>query len=97
VADLYEFGITGTIGPLIADSLPEFSIVAETQWTVLTGTVNSPDELQLVLDLLNANGSPPLDIRITPGHPARVPAASSSERKGGVRPADHATRMTSSR
>ncbi len=65
MADLYEFGITGTIGPLIANGLPEFSIVAESQWTLLTGTVTGPDDLQRVLDLLNANGSPPLDIRIT--------------------------------
>lgn len=66
--DLFEFGITGSIGSIIAACLPEFSIVAETQRTVLTGTVKGPDDLHRELDLLNAHGTPALDIRITRRH-----------------------------
>ena len=57
--DLYEFEITGTIGPLIQSCLPGLDRVAESGWTVLTGTVDGPDELRRVLDLLDAPGHPP--------------------------------------
>ncbi len=63
--DLYEFAITGTIGPLIQSCLPELDRVAESGWTVLTGTVAGPDELHRVLDLLDAAGTPARDVRIT--------------------------------
>ena len=65
---LYEFEITGTIGPLIQSCLPGLSTIAETRWTVLTGTVPGPDELHRVLDLLHAQGTPALDIRISGSH-----------------------------
>ena len=67
VPDLHEFRISGTIGAIIADCLPELHIVTETPWTVLTGTVDSPEELRRVLDLLSARGSPAVDIRMN--HP----------------------------
>ena len=63
--DLYQFEITGTIGPLIRSCLPELDTVTESASTVLTGTVGGPDELRRVLDLLDANGTPALDVRIT--------------------------------
>ncbi len=63
--DLYEFGITGTLGPVIRSCLPELSTVAETRTTVLTGSVRGPAELRGLLDLLDASGTPALEIRIT--------------------------------
>ena len=65
MSDLYEFEITGTIGPLIESCLPELDTVAESASTLLTGTVGGPDELRRVLDLLDAHGKPALDVRIT--------------------------------
>ena len=63
--ELYDFVIAGTIGPLIASCLPGLRTVAESEWTVVTGSVAGPDDLHRVLDLLDAHGIPPLDIRIT--------------------------------
>ena len=63
--DVYEFEITGTVGPLIASCLPGLSVVAESSWTVLTGTADGPDGLRRTLDLLDAHGKPALDIRIS--------------------------------
>jgi hypothetical protein len=65
LSDLYEFEITGTIGPLIRSCLPELDTVTESASTMLTGTVCGPDELRRVLDLLDAHGAPALDVRIT--------------------------------
>lgn len=62
--DIYEFDITGTIGPLIQSCLPGFSAVERAPRTVLTGTVASADDLRRVLDLLNAHGTPARDVRI---------------------------------
>lgn len=78
--DMYELGITGTIGPLIRTSLPGFTTVAETSWTVLTGSVDGPDDLRRVLDLLDAHGTPALDVRITYRHDK--PAAAPGENGG---------------
>jgi hypothetical protein len=66
VPELYDFVITGTIGPLIASCLPGLHTVAESECTVVSGNVAGPDDLHRVLDLLDAHGIPPLDIRI--GH-----------------------------
>jgi hypothetical protein len=66
VPELYEIEITGSIGPLIQSCLPEFGVVVESSWTVLTGTVHGPDDLHRVLDLLHTHGTPAVDIRITP-------------------------------
>jgi len=64
--DLYEFRITGTIGPLIQSSLPGLDTVAESEWTLLTGTAGGPDDLRRILNLLDANGVPALNVRIAP-------------------------------
>jgi hypothetical protein len=68
VPDLYQFEITGTIGPLIRACIPGFDTVAESEWTVLTGTVGGPDDLRRVLDLLDQHGTPALEVRITHRH-----------------------------
>ena len=62
--EIYDFSIAGTIGPLFASCLPGLRTVAESEWTVMTGSVAGPDDLHRVLDLLDAHGMPPLDIRI---------------------------------
>lgn len=63
--ELYEFTITGSIGPMIQSCLVGFSPIAESRWTVLTGTAANPAELRRVLDHLDAHGTPVLDIRIS--------------------------------
>ena len=66
--DLYEFEITGAIGPLVESCLAGFSATSEPSRTVLTGTVDGPDSLRRVLDLLAAHGTPAVDVRIHPHH-----------------------------
>ena len=80
MSDLYEFEITGTVGPLIRSCLPELDTVTESASTVLTGTVRGPDELRRVLDLLDTNGTPALGVRIT--HHRDDPTASSDGAAG---------------
>jgi hypothetical protein len=65
VRDLYELRVTGTLGPLMQACLPEFTTAAESPATVLTGTVEGPDDLSRLLDLLAAHGMPALDVHIT--------------------------------
>jgi len=65
VPELYDFAITGTIGPLLASCLPGLRTVAESQWNVVTGSVAGPDDLHRLLDLLDAHGIPALHIRMT--------------------------------
>lgn len=65
--ELYEFEITGRMGPLIRSCLPELTPAAADQATVLTGTAQSPEHLHRVLDLLDTHGLPP------PGHQAQLP------------------------
>lgn len=61
----YEFHIAGTIGPVVRSALPEFAAVALPSSTVLTGTCGSQEDLQRLLDTLNAHDVPVLDLRIT--------------------------------
>ena len=68
VADIYQFEISGTIGPMVACGLPGLSTIAESSWTVLTGTAAGPDELRRLLDRLDAHGTPALAIRISYRH-----------------------------
>jgi hypothetical protein len=63
--ELYEFEVTGRIGPLMRSCIPELTPTAEDQPTVLTGTARSPEDLQRVLDLLDTHGLPAQDIRIS--------------------------------
>jgi hypothetical protein len=65
MSDMYEIGIAGRIGPLLRSCLPELTPTTEGESTVLTGTVHGPEELRHLLDLLDAHGLPPRDVRIT--------------------------------
>ena len=63
--DVYEFHIAGTIGPVMRSALPEFTAVVVPRFTVLTGTVPGPGDLQRLLDALDAHDSPAVDVRLT--------------------------------
>jgi len=63
--ELYEFQITGRIGPLIQSCLPGFITSPQDQATVLTGTARCPEDLHRVLDLLDTHGLPAQDIRLS--------------------------------
>ena len=63
--DVYEFRIAGTIGPVMRSALPEFSAVVVPRFTVLTGAVPGPQDLQRLLDALDAHASPAVDVRLT--------------------------------
>ncbi len=76
--DVYDFAITGTLGPLSKSCMPELDTVAESAWTVLTGSAAGPDELRRVLDLLDARGFPASSVRIT----SRIGASPGSGRAG---------------
>ncbi|HEY5151375.1 MAG TPA: hypothetical protein VIJ23_16465 [Mycobacterium sp.] len=65
--DVYEFRIAGTIGAVVRSALPEFSAVVVPRSTVLTGTFHGPEDLQRLLDALDAHGPPPVDVRLI-GH-----------------------------
>jgi hypothetical protein len=63
--DSYEIRVRGPIGPLIQACLPGFTAVSAATSTVLTGTALGPDRLQQILDLLNENGLPAGDVRLS--------------------------------
>ena len=63
--DVYEFHIAGTIGPVVRSALPEFSSLLVPRFTVLTGTVPGPGDLQRLLDALEAHDSRAVDVRLT--------------------------------
>lgn len=66
MAESYEFGISGRIGPLIRSCLPGLELATEDEAaTVLSGTASCPTDLHRVLDLLNTHGLPAADIRLS--------------------------------
>ena len=73
MTEFYEFGVSGAIGPLIRSCVPELTPISESGSTVLSGTVRSSDELQSLLEVLDAHGLSPLDIRL---HSRDAPAGS---------------------
>ena len=62
---LYEWRVAGRIGPLVRSAFAALTAVAVPGFTVLTGTVQHPDDLQRLLDALDAHGSPAVDLRVT--------------------------------
>ena len=62
----YEILVGGPIGPVVASTLPGFTITAVPSSTVLCGTAANPDELLAVMNLLAAHGLSPIDTVITP-------------------------------
>jgi hypothetical protein len=65
---VYEFQVTGTVGPLTRAAIPGFDMVAIPRFTILTGRCRGPDELQRLLTALDDNGSPATAVRVNPGN-----------------------------
>ena len=85
--DVYEFRIAGTIGPVMRSALPEFSAVVVPRFTVLTGAVPGPQDLQRLLDALDAHDSPAVDVRLTGhAHTAALPRSDTGGRGDPCRP-----------
>ena len=86
--DVYEFHIAGTIGPVMRSALPEFTAVVVPRFTVLAGTFPGPQDLQRLLDTLDAHGSPAVDVRL-PGDSdaAPLPRSDSADRDEPGHPA----------
>ena len=53
MAEVYEFHVTGVIGPVIKAALPELSADSQNRRSVLTGTADSPEAVN---DLLRRIG-----------------------------------------
>lgn len=49
MSDVYEFHVTGLIGPVIESALPELTTAPSGSMSVLSGTANSPAEVERVL------------------------------------------------
>ena len=80
--DVYEFHIAGTIGPVMRSALPEFTAVVVPRFTVLTGTFPGPQDLQRLLDALDAHDSPAVDVRLTGDTAAAAPPCSDTGDRG---------------
>ena len=79
--DVYEFRIAGTIGPVMRSALPEFTAVVVPRFTVLAGTFPGPQDLQPLLDALDAHDSPAVDVRFTGHAPtAALPRSDTADR-----------------
>src|SRR5664279_4763661 len=82
--DVYEFHIAGTIGPVVRSALPELTAVVVPRFTVLTGTVPGPQDLQRLLDALE---SPAVDVRLTGDTAAAaLPRSDTGDRDDPCRP-----------
>ena len=70
----YQIRVGGTIGPVVASSLPGFAITALPASTLVSGTVTDTEELRAVLDVLQAHGLAPIDTLISPETAADRPS-----------------------
>lgn len=68
MADVYEFHITGLIGPVSRGALGELTVDSADRESVLTGIAHGPEELDGVLHRLDEFGLVPTEIRICPRH-----------------------------
>jgi hypothetical protein len=60
----YQFGVSGSLGPIVRACLPDLTTVVEAPSTVLTGTAHDADELRALLELLDAHGCPAMEVRL---------------------------------
>jgi hypothetical protein len=67
VAEIYEFHVTGLIGPVVRSALPELATGAGEKNSVLSGTANGPEEVDQVLRRLGDAGLTPSHIVISNG------------------------------
>ena len=56
MADVYEFHVTGLVGPVIEAALPELTIGAPPPSSVLIGTADNPDGVTVLLGRLAEHG-----------------------------------------
>jgi hypothetical protein len=56
MADLYEFRVSGLIGPVLRSALPELTAEAGDRQSVLTGTATTPDAVDTLLRQLQDAG-----------------------------------------
>lgn len=56
MAQMYEFHVTGLIGPVIEAALPELTPTATPKHSVLTGRTSEPAEVDTLLDKLTDLG-----------------------------------------
>jgi len=62
----YEIQVAGPVGPVARSGLPAgFTATTVPRTTLITGTVDGPDGLLSVLNLLANQGSTPVDIRMS--------------------------------
>ena len=67
MAEMYEFHVTGLIGPVVEAALPELTTQAAPKHTVLTGTAGEPGDVQELLDKLTDHGLVPDHIVLAAG------------------------------
>ncbi|MET0865484.1 MAG: hypothetical protein ABWZ98_14220 [Nakamurella sp.] len=65
MAEIYEFHVTGLIGPVARSALPELTTGPGDRNSVLSGTASGPDEVDRVLRRLGDAGLTPTHIVIT--------------------------------
>ncbi len=56
MSQLYEFHVTGLIGPVVEAALPELTAQVAPTHSVLTGRVNEPRDVDTLLDKLTDHG-----------------------------------------
>jgi hypothetical protein len=65
VAEVYEFHVTGMVGPVVRAALPELSADAQNRVSVLTGTAASPEDVDDLLRRISDAGLKTTHILIT--------------------------------
>lgn len=56
MADIYEFHVTGLIGPVVQSAFPELTSVAGETRTTISGAAAGPTDIDALLRRLDANG-----------------------------------------
>ena len=56
MAQMYEFHVTGLIGPVVEAALPELTPQTPAKHSVLTGTASEPRDVDTLLDKLTDHG-----------------------------------------
>ena len=56
MAEMYEFHVTGLIGPVVESALPELTTQAAMEHSVLTGMASEPRDVQELLHKLTDHG-----------------------------------------
>jgi hypothetical protein len=76
MADVYEFHVTGLIGPVVRSALPELTTGAGDRNSVLCGKADGPDDVDRVLRQLGDAGLTPSHIVISSGRRWHDPGSS---------------------